>query len=408
MRVSVLTATSAWGGAEVHTAALARTLAARGHLVTIHQLGHDWYDRGRCEPGPGVRLARVALPAPLPALGVLDCLRLLRGLAGDLGLLPKGTFEVGTWQLDLAARLAFPRFVSIEHLACPPMPARSRRRHLGGLLPGAGLWWHRLFLARRLRGAAPHRIVCVSEAVRTGLAREYDFPLHKMRTVRNGIDLDRFRASTEQARATRRAWGVPAGALVFGAVGRLHPQKGYDLALEAFARLRRRLAGRDLRLVLVGEGPLREELLAAAARAGLGDAFRLLEFTDRPWEAYPAFDFFLMPSRAEGLPLALLEAMACGAPPIATRAGGVPEVLARPDLGWLVEVDDRAGFFQAMRAAAELSPDDRGRMAEAARRHVAAHFNAARQFALLADLLERERYPRPGTMRAVPSEVSRA
>jgi len=388
MRVCILTATSAWGGAEVHTSALARTLAARGHAVAIQQLGHDWYARGRSDPGPGVRIARVGLPGPLTSLGVRDWLRLLRPLEGDVCLLPKGTFEVGSWQLALAARLRFARCITIEHLACPPMPPRSRRRHLGGLLPGLGLWWLRLFLTRRLAGAAAHRIICVSDAVRADLARHYRFPLRQLMTIRNGIDVRRFRPSPARRRAARRAWGLPGEALVFGAVGRLHAQKGYELAVDAFAALTRRLPGRDLRLVLVGEGPLREALLAAAARARLGDRFRLLDFSREPWNAYAAFDVFLMPSRNEGLPLTLLEAMACGVPPVAMRVGGIPEVLTHPALGWLVQADDRPGFFEAMRAAALLSPEERRRMARAVRRHVATHFHGARQLARCAEVLE--------------------
>jgi glycosyltransferase involved in cell wall biosynthesis len=397
MRVAVLSLTSDWGGAEVHTAALARTLAARGHAVTILELGPPVYRRAAFPAEAAIAVRSLRLPAPVATLGLRDWRRLLRGLEADLCLCPKGTLDTGSWRLDLAARRAFPRFVTVEHLTGDPMPPRSRRAHLGGLVPGIGLWWFRLLARRCLRGLGPHRVVCVSEAVRRRLVEAYRFPPRKLTTVHNGIDPERYRPAPEARRAFRAAHGIPFEAVVFGCVGRLSVQKAYHLAVAAFARVPAGPADPDTRLVLVGEGRLRAELARQAQEAGLGDRVRILDFTDRPWEACAAFDCFVLPSLNEGLPLALLEAMACGCCPIATRVGGVPEILPGDTLGWVVPPGDAAALREAMRQAAALPADDRRTLAARARERVVTHFNAQTQYARLAELLEREAAQAAGT-----------
>ena len=86
-------------------------------------------------------------------------------MKGEVCLFPKGELSTGSWPLDLAMRLAFSRYLTIEHKASLPPPKRSTRRHLGGLIPGLGLWWYRERLTSALRGLWPHRVVCVSNAV---------------------------------------------------------------------------------------------------------------------------------------------------------------------------------------------------------------------------------------------------
>ena len=390
MRLCILTTEHAWGGAEVHTLKLSRTLASRGHDVLIYDFGHRFYERARLESHQNIRVIPVKLSKPVAEFKVFDWLRLFRTMKSDGCLFAKGTFDSGSWQLEVAARLSFPRLTTIEHLACPPMPNKLRRRHLGGVLPGLGVWWYRLLAARRFRSVAPHRVICVSHAVQQQLAEHYRFPSRKLVTIHNGIDPNTFQRLSEARHFLRAAWGIPYDALVFGSVGRLHTQKGYDVALDVFHRLVSSMPKRDLRFVLVGEGPLREDLQRFADDAGLQGRFLLLDFTPRPWEAYSAFDIFLMPSRNEGLPLALLEAMACYCCPIAMRVGGVPEVLTDPRLGWLVEPEDRRGFLKAMRAAAQASPEERLEMASRAREHVITRFNAEVQFSMIADFLEQE------------------
>jgi glycosyltransferase involved in cell wall biosynthesis len=392
LRVLLLTSTGDWGGAETHTMKLAQTLAGRGHEVRVIGLDQDLYREPCHKADPPVGYRRLHLPRPVRELGFWAWEGLFRGLPGDVCILVKNWFLAGSIALDLAARCRYRSYLTIEHSASEAPPAKSSRRYLGGLLPGLGLWWYRQRLASYLRSIGPRRVVCVSEAVRARLVRDYRFAARKAVTIQNGVDAERFQPSRELRAASRHAWGVPPDSLVFGAVGRLDNKiKGYEVAVELFAALTRMLPSLDLRLVLVGEGPDGPVLKSLAASLGVDRFVCFPGFTSRPWEVYPAIDVFLMPSRIEGLPLALLEAMASGCCPIAMRAGGVAEVLSDPGLGWLVEVGDGPGFSSAMLAAARAGPGELLQRGRRSREHVVRHFHEATQLGVLADFIEASR-----------------
>ncbi|HWP59912.1 MAG TPA: glycosyltransferase family 4 protein [Candidatus Acidoferrales bacterium] len=390
MKICFLTSTSEWGGTEVHTVGLAETLEARGHEVVVAQLGHDVYRSVRLDPRRKIRIAEVPLTQPVEKIGWRRWLRILEPFRGDVCVFEKGDLDTGSLQLDLAARKLFRRYITVEQLTCEPMPPKTSRRHFHGLVPGLSLWWYQMFVMRHLRSLAPHKIVCVSDFTRRNLVEHYRFPQGKLVTIHNGFDAPRFSRSREHRAETRRRWAIPDDALAIGAVGRLKKVKGFDLAIELFRRLVAALPQRDMRLVLVGGGPIEQELERQAQAAGLDGRVLFPGFTERPWEAYPALDVFIMPSTNEGLPLALLEAMASGCCPIAMGVGGVPEVLTRPDVGWLVDPGDREGFYRAMESAARADPEGLRGMGERARGHVLSRFTARALFAKHADLIEGE------------------
>jgi len=388
MKITVLTDTQGWGGTELHTLALAETLVARGHQVCILEVGRSWYGTALAGAHTEIRTVQVEARCRIGRHAFREIWRLLGAVPGDVAVFPKGIFEAGSLALDLAARLRFRRYLAIQHTLPAVLPPRTSARHLGGLIPGLGLWWWRQEMAPRwARSLGPHLTVAVSEAVRQQLVRHYRFPKRKVVTIRSGIDPDRYQPDAKARQAARRAWSIRADALVFGAVGRLDPMKGYDLALRAFREVSDRFPARDLCLVLVGTGPAEPDLRAEAARLGLEDRVLFAGFTARPWEIYPAFDVFLLPSRVEGLPLSLLEAMAAGCCPVAMGVGGVPEILTSHELGWLIAAGDAAGFRAAMQAAVSAGPVSRGAMAARARAEVVARFNAQEQFGALADCL---------------------
>jgi len=389
MKVLILTSSSSWGGTEVHTLALATTLADRGHAVNILSLGHEppW-EAGRARHA-GVTLSRLALPGPLRKLGFWTWRGLLGRFAADVAIFPKGHVNCGSFALDLAARRRFGRYLTIEHLLGPPLGVRVGGSHFFGMIPGLGLWWYRQWLHYHTRGLGPRRVICVSEAVKARLTQEYRWPARKVLTVRNGIDTSRFWPDARLRAATRRRWGLAEDALVCGVVSRLAPEKGCEVALASFAKLMGE-AGRRSHLVFVGEGPMAPELRQAVEQQGLQDRVIFAGRTDRPWEAYPAVDVLLMPSRVEGLPLGLLEAMACGCCPVAMGVGGIPEVITEPALGWLVAPDDAEGFVASLREALGAGAEKRSAIGRKARAHVQANFNADVQFAALASVIEKE------------------
>jgi glycosyltransferase involved in cell wall biosynthesis len=385
MNIALLALIQEWGGCEVHAAGLTRTLLGRGHQATVHCLSQRTFDLYRTH-APDVPAVLDPIPERPEAMRWRHWRRFFAARPWDACLLIKGSFYVGSWQLDLAARRATGRYYTIEQLEAAPIP-RTSRRHFG-LLPGLGLWWRRELLRGRLRGLGPRLIVCVSDAVRRRLLSEFRLPARKLVVIHNGADTGRFRPDPALRAAFRSRWGYPDAALVFGAAGRFAPMKGYATALAGFQALLQRYPDRDLRLFLAGQGELDAALRRQADAITPSGRITVAPFSERPWEVFNGLDVFLMPSLTEGLPLALLEAMACGACPIAMAAGGIPEILTDPALGWLVPLGDEAAFGRAMEEAAALSRPERERIGLRARAHVQRHFDAARQYERLAELLE--------------------
>lgn len=390
-RIALLTNASAWGGTEVHTVQLAETLEERGHDVLIVELGEPVYSR-HAGPGSSYGVRDLELSSPFETVGVTEWVRLLRALQASTGVLVKSWYFGTSLPLELAARVCFQRFVTIEHHPSDPPPERSSGRYPRGALPRIGWWWWKARAAERLRARLPHAVVAVSDAVRSGL-RERGFSTSRIERVHNGIDTEAFQRRTAAADQLRRQWGVPQEAVVFGAVGRLHEIKGYDVAIEAFARLSATYPESRMRLLLAGVGPQQDELRDHARTAGVGEKVIFPGWVEHSRDALSVIDVFVMPSHEEGLGIALIEAMACGCAPVAMAVGGVGEVLSRPDLGWLVPAGDSEAFFRAMETALLDGPEARATMSARARKHVLQHFRADHQFPRIAALVEGPRSP---------------
>ncbi|WP_457427328.1 glycosyltransferase family 4 protein [Roseateles sp. P5_E7] len=169
----------------------------------------------------------------------------------------------------------------------------------------------------------------------------------RLHTLRNGVDLERFRPLPQAA--MRAELGVSGEPLLLS-VGHLIERKGHHVAIEALAELAKQRAG--ARLVVIGEGEERAALTALAARLGVADKVRLtgaLPNTELlKW--YSAADVLLLCSSREGWANVLLESMACGTPVVATDIWGTPEVVAAPEAGRLVTERTGAGFAAGIEA----------------------------------------------------------
>ncbi len=226
-------------------------------------------------------------------------------------------------------------------------PAAIVKTEHGRLEPAAGdpLMWVKMRCNRALDTAATRRAAAVCY-VTDDVRRHFDRAHAGLRrvTIPNGI------VPREKEAAPRPA-ELEHGALHLGIVGRLTPVKGIDVALRALAGL---ADCATARLTVLGEGPLEEPLRRQAAALGVADRVRFLGFRADVNDFIAHFDALLMPSRHEGLPYVLLEAMACGTPVLASRVGGLAEVLRDGETGALFPAGDAAALGRLIgRLAAE-------------------------------------------------------
>ena len=214
-------------------------------------------------------------------------------------------------------------------------------------------------------------VVAVSEGVAASV-RLHAGDSVPVTVVPNGVSLEAFRRDPEAGPSVRSRLGIPETAPVVGSVAVFRTQKRLDEWLKAAVLFRERF--RNARFLLVGDGPLRGELEGEAKRLGIEEAvhFAGLQQDVRPWLS--AMDAYMMSSSFEGLPVALLEAMAMEIPAVATAVGGVPEAVTDGVTGYLVE----PGHPEELASRLEMLFSDkglRGLMGSAGRQKVSKGFS---------------------------------
>lgn len=318
----------------------------------------------------GHHVAAVSL-APLPH-GVLAKEFAARGV--DVCSVPKGpSFDVGLI-LRLALFLREQR-IDVVHTHNPqPLAygasagrlARAAVVHTKhGVNPDRG---RRLWL-RRAGGHLADAYVAVSDATAEVARRNRECRPSHLHVIPNGVDLEAYRADPAARREVRAELGIPDDAWVFGTVGRVSVEKDHALLVRAAGPL----LGPRVRLVIAGDGA---ELANVRAAAKAYEPYVVLTGVrhDIP-RVMASFDAFVLSSRSEGLPLALLEAMACGLPAVSTNVGGVAEVVDHGRAGVLVRARDEAALGRAL-ADLMAAPAAAAALGERARVR-ARHYDAA-------------------------------
>lgn len=266
----------------------------------------------------------------------------------------------GATALWLAGRCHLPTVISVHNAFAPA--------DIAG--------WHRPLLAEAFRSVRGIYAVSAS-AMQHFLAvyQPYILPSTRLAVIPNSVDTNRFIPSTPRRLAARRALGLPESCLVIGAVARLSSQKRPQALLDLFASLRPQFP--DLRLVLVGGGPLEQALRARVEDDGLAGAVIFAGQRGAVEELLPAFDLHLLLSRREGFGIATIEAMACGVPAVGTDVPGTADILRDGRGGLLVPLGDAAAT-RASVAALLADPARRQRMGEQGRSVAVAHYGSAR------------------------------
>lgn len=294
------------------------------------------------------------------------------------------TYNLGTLDLAPIARLAgVARVVHAEHGWDVSDPRGENRRYRA---------------MRRWLAPCITRYVAVSADLERWLRVTVGIAPAKLALIPNGIDTARYAtaAAARAAHAPRPRLGdfAPPGTLVIGTVGRLDAVKDQASLVNAFHLLCAAdpAASGRLRLVIVGEGAERARLEALIRELGMQDQVRLLGNRNDVADLLAEFDVFALSSVAEGIPLTVLEAMAAGLPVVATRVGGVGEVVVDGSTGVLVSASNPAALAAAL-ARYVNAPALREQHGRAGQARAAAHFSlgsmVAAYVALYGSLLAR-------------------
>jgi glycosyltransferase involved in cell wall biosynthesis len=179
--------------------------------------------------------------------------------------------------------------------------------------------------ADRLTNRLSTHVIAVSESTRAFVVEREGVPPSRATTIHNGIDLEKFRPRPDLRAAARERWKLPQDAFVVAGIGRLTYQKNFALFLEIAAAIAKEHPRAIF--VLVGTGEDEPALRAQAAELGLQDRVRFLGYVADMPALWPAIDCLLLTSRYEGLPITILEAMACGAAIVASNLDGMREIL---------------------------------------------------------------------------------
>lgn len=239
------------------------------------------------------------------------------------------------------------------------------------------------FLSRRQDAVVANCTAGARQLEKNGIPRRY------IHLIYNAVDPALWQ---EPASTLRQEIGVGEDVFLFFFAARLVEGKGHVFLLESAARLKER-GDRPFRLVLAGEGPLRPALEKKTRELGIEDNVVFLGFRSDMSNLYHGVDLTVCPSESETLSLLLLESLACGTPALATRVGGIPDILdPAHDCGRLIESGDREGLAAAMEELMQ-SPAHMARWRENGPEVVRKFFSAAEQSARMLALYEGRKDP---------------
>ena len=191
--------------------------------------------------------------------------------------------------------------------------------------------------------------IVVSSALKEFCVKNFSIPRQKIWVIRNGVNLNLTLSSPEELRKSLR---LKENNMVIGTIARLHREKGIDLLIRAFQALAKEFP--ELRLVIVGDGEERENLEALSKNLRLEDKIIFTGFQETPERYLEVFEIFALPSRIEAMPITVLQAMSLGRAIVATKVGGIPELIEDNQEGLLVEAEDQ---FLLTRAISRLVKD---------------------------------------------------
>jgi len=345
------------GGAEEHMLTLLRGLDRkyfRLHLVCTPQCA----ERLQPDLPADVELLTLCLQKPSQMAAALRLAQILRKCRAQI--LHSHMFYASLFASPIGWMCRVPVVLETPHV-------REAWRH--GWLKGR-------FVVDRWVGRCVDYYIAVSEANARYLTEEKGLPGRKIIVIWNGIDLTRFNPTHPAPLDIKRSIGFDDSDPLLLVVGRLEPQKGHHVLLQALPAVCQEFP--RARLVCIGEGALRSELEGKARSLGLEGSVRFTGYQSNIPDWLAAADVTVLPSFYEGLPITAIECLAAGKPMVATSVDGTPEVVVNEKTGLTVPPGN-ADHLAAAICRFLREPELRRRLGTAGRRWVEEHFSLERQ-----------------------------
>ncbi len=366
------------GGVETHVLALSCGMKAMGHNVIVMSNGGALVPRIE---EAGVEHIKLPVHHKSPVT-VREMAARIRALIKERGIdIVHAHSRVPAWIAYFAVRNTRVPFVITAHGQYAP--------HLGSKIMAKG-----------------DRIICVSSVVLDHMAEKLGADRARMRVIYNGIDIEKSKfeiARRRPAADIRKELGIPENERVIGSIGRLTMTKGLKFFVDAMKQVRDQLP--DVKAVLVGDGPMRKELQDRAAELGIAEHLIFTGVRTDIYDLLGVMDVYVVSSLYEGFPMGCLEAMSSRVPIVATKVGGIPEMLDHERTALLTEPKDPASLAKNIERLFN-EPKLAGELAEAGYKDVYHKFSQQKMLndvlGLYYDVL-REKKGYIGPIRGVPS-----
>jgi glycosyltransferase involved in cell wall biosynthesis len=352
-----------YGGTEKHLLELLHRLDDRNVQSVVLTIDSDPFTERLQER----YRASVAIRSEKSLKSIRDWIRVFGDIKPDVVVLVYGTLWMLPWFVAVAARLGGVRKVYAIHQLMPQPPPdplvleiKSPRDVLRRVF-GKRI---RKLLGARVAAHLCNSTICVSSAVRDSLVQQYGFPARKLRTIHNGVSTREFVLGETDRLAIRAQLHICPDDFLLVCAARLSAEKGIDILLSAMSQIVRN--NPSCRCVIIGEGPIRAKLLDQVVSLGLSRHVFMEGFQADVRPYFRAADAFILTSYIEGLPLSVLEAMACGLPCVVTNVGGNAEAVVHNVNGLIVPPGSVDEVVQAV-IYLLTHPQERARMAQASR-----------------------------------------
>jgi L-malate glycosyltransferase len=360
LRVCHIASGDLWAGAEVQIAALLKDLKRFSDV----EVSAVVLNKGRLYG----ELTSSGIRVTLYDERYLNSLKILQGLIRDLRIQTPHIIHTHRYKENV-----------LSSIASKVIGGVALVQTVHGLQERLTGWgWSKIALYAGINGIATRYatqgMIGVSKEIVYVLKQRY--PTLTIAHISNGIDVSSVHASVA-AEVKRKELGIPDNAVVVGTVCRLTPIKGIEYLIKAVKHLQQNGALGQLRLVLVGDGPSRPLLEELTAELGLKHEVLFLGTRDDVYDLINVFDVYALPSLHEGIPMALLEAMTLGRPVVASRVGGIPEVITDQVNGRLVPAENPIALAETIKELA-VSADQRLALGERAKNYAHEHHDLKR------------------------------